>query len=672
MAEAVLGSLLAALFASLALLGFSLRHYSRAGPGLPPARLRPFRRDIRRACVRLMAWTYALCLAMAAGGAGLYALLAPTCTLRGAVLAGLAGIAACTGYRFLHLLLFNPGLIVASLPCRASRLYPLWRQLSPARLRLLPGLLAVLLLAWFWHPQWPAVFLVLAPVAAPPPTARAARSAGRTGRQPRRLNLVMIGCDSLRADHVYGAPVATPGLSALQAVGTAYRQCETACARTAPALLSLFTGCWPTTHGVRDNFLTADTLPALPTALPRLLAAAGYHTTVVSDWCGADFGKFDFGFAARDLPPDQWNLRWLIRQGPKPLRLFLSLFANGDLGRRWLPEIHFQGGVPSTGQLLERARRELTRMARRDAPFFLNVFFSTTHAPFASEYPWYATPEIRSYDGESRFALAGLTDPQEILRRQVEPQTAFELDQLWRLYRACVRQFDAAVAALRATLAALGIDDQTCVVVYADHGTDFFEHGCWGQGNAVRASHSNHVPLLLHDPRRPRAAEDGRGTRTVDLLPTLLELLDLPLPPGLDGRSLFANDPAPRTRYTETGLWVVPLPGQSPEHLAYPDLMELLVPQPTDGTLVVKPGYRQAVLAAKDRAVQRGRWKLLYEPCAGGPRLALFDTRTDPACARDIAPRHPAKVHELLVELAPFLRADGLPLPAPTGIAACV
>ena len=475
--------------------------------------------------------------------------------------------------------------------------------------------------------------------------------------------LLMIGCDTLRADHVFAPPVATPGLAALQAEATAYVRCETACARTAPALLSLFTGRWPMALGVRDNFLTEDELPALPTALPRLLEAAGYCTSVVSDWCGADFGKFDFGFGECDVPPDQWNLCWLIRQGPKPLRLFLSLFANGDLGRRVLPEIHFQGGVPSTSLLLRRAQRRLAQLANRQSPFLLNVFFSTTHAPFASEYPWYATPAVRRYGGESRFALTGLTDPQEVLRRQAEPSEAFELDQLRRLYGACVQQFDAAVSTLRATLAALGIADRTCVVVYADHGTDFFEHGCWGQGNAVRATFSNHVPLLIHDPRARHPAVDTRQARTIDLLPTLLELLGLPLPLGLDGESLLTEQRAPRASYTETGLWLTRLPGQASEHLVYPDLVELLMPRPHDGTLVVKPEYRRQVIAAKDRALERDGWKLVYEPCVGGPRLALYDTRQDPGCRQDLAHAHPARTRALLELIAPFLRADDLPLP---------
>jgi cyclase len=107
-------------------------------------------------------------------------------------------------------------------------------------------------------------------------------------------------------------------------------------------------------HGVRDNFLTADAPPTAAHPLPARLRAAGYRTVAVSDWCGADFGKFGFGFETLDLPPDQWNLRYLIRQGPKTLRLFLSLFTQGEWGRRWLPEIHYLGGVPSTSTLVAR------------------------------------------------------------------------------------------------------------------------------------------------------------------------------------------------------------------------------------------------------------------------------------------------------------------------------
>ena len=50
-------------------------------------------------------------------------------------------------------------------------------------------------------------------------------------------------------------------------------------------------------------------------------------------------GKFAFGFDYTDLPEDQWNLKYLIRQGPKDLRLFVSLFTHNRLGRLLFPEL---------------------------------------------------------------------------------------------------------------------------------------------------------------------------------------------------------------------------------------------------------------------------------------------------------------------------------------------
>src|SRR6185369_13368018 len=124
------------------------------------------------------------------------------------------------------------------------------------------------------------------------------------------------------------------------------------------------------------------------------------------------------------------------------IRLFLSLFLHNRLGRLCLPEVYFLGGVPQTSQLGHRARRTLARLSADDDPFLLNVFYSTTHPPFGTEHPFYTRFSDESYTGESKFAMARLTDPFDIIRRQGDSRQEFDLDQILALYDGCVAQFD--------------------------------------------------------------------------------------------------------------------------------------------------------------------------------------------------------------------------------------
>jgi len=661
----------------IGLLGLGLTHYGRAGPSLAREELHAHRATLLLALLRLAGWNALLLWSMASLGSLLLTGAAPLFAAPPGVLAhvvaGVLAIAAMSGFRFLHCLLYKPGLIVASFSYRPERLYRLWGLLTPGRLRALAcaGLLLGLglIAPGLWRTPSSPSLLGLALAAAllgrlplRPGVARPAPAAEGP------LNLLMIGCDTLRADRVFEHPALTPHLHALRARASAFTQCHTPCARTAPSLMSLFTGCWPQRHGLRDNFPTSDALPADLPALPALLGAAGYQTVAISDWCGADFGKFDFGFQTCDLPPDQWNLRYLMRQGPKPLRLLLALFADGEWGRRWLPEIHFLGGVPSTTRLSQRAEARLDALAADEQPFLLNVFFSTTHPPFAPEYPWYLHGSDPAYAGPSKFALAGVSDPGEILRRQAESKEAFDLAQILALYDGCVAQFDHAVGALLASLERRGLAARTLVVVYADHGTDFFEQGSWGQGNSVLGETSSRIPLLIADPRAAAPRQIDAAVRAIDLAPTLLDLLGLPPAPAMDGCSLRPwLDDAPQPSlpvYTETGLWLTTLPGQRETHLRYPAITELLeVATKGAPALRVKPCWRAAVIAAKDRALTDDGWKLVWQPLQDGVQLSLFDLRRDPECREDRLREAPARAAALLAGLAEFLNMDGLTVP---------
>lgn len=669
--------------AALALLAKSLFDFSQTGPGIQREYLQPYRSYVTGAVLRLSAWAFVLLFVMTAAGSLVYH-AASVCAGRpasaaGATLASFAGMLVLSTLQFIRKLLYNPGLLVASMHYRVSRLYPVWRLLSPKRITGFTVLCAVFafgIIACALHSLWLegrlAAFAALAGVTAcvvsvyawstwtPEPAPAKVR---RPGGPP---NILMIGSDTLRADRLNRG--LTPNIDRLRARGTLFTHCFVPCARTAPSLVSLLTGTWPQVHGIRDNFVS-DLEAKLPVeGLPALLARAGYRSAAVSDWCGADMGKFDFGFDHLDLPTDQWNLKYLIRQGPKDLRLFVSLFVHNRLGRLLLPELFYLGGVPLTTQVGRQARWLVSALADRERPFLLNAFFSTTHPPFASEYPWYTLYSTPGYAGESKFAMARLTDPFDIIRRQAEPREEFDLEQILHLYDGCVAQFDHEVGLLLGHLERCGLANDTVVVVYSDHGMEFFEHGAWGQGNSALGDFSSRVPLIVSDPRHPHAREVSTTVRSIDVAPTLLELAGLTPPASMNGSSLAGilrgtESPHDRLAYNETGVWLTDLPGQHPEHLRYPGVVELLeVPDQVSGTLAIKPKYRQSIVDAKDRSVVRGRWKLVYQPLCNGHLVRLYDTTLDPECRRDVLAKEPMVAKEMLEKLQEFLRDDDIPL----------
>ncbi len=666
----LIATLAVAAVGTAALLAKSLTDFSQTGPRIREEILTHYGRYTLFALARLSLWAFALMLFTGGGGVLVYYLLnlsmGGTWSPSLAALAAVLGVLGASGLQFVRKLRFNPGLLATSMHYRMSRFYTLWQWCTPLRIRLLQGALCstIVLLAidasWQLARQgqgaelialWSALFsyagLILC--AAWLPEAHARRAATRpVGDAP--PNILLIGSDTLRADRLgaFGYRRAlTPNIDALGMQGVLFRNCYVPCARTAPSLVSMLTGTWPHTHGIRDNFVADSEVRLNVAALPQLLKPLGYRTAVFSDWCGSDMGKFAFGFDYADLPEDQWNLKYLIRQGPKDLRLFVSLFTHNRLGRLLLPELYYLGGVPLTTQMGRRARRLVSRLAARPQPFFLNVFYSTTHPPFASEWPWYTRFADPAYSGESKFAMAKLTDPFEIIRRQGAPKEEFDLDQIIDLYDGCVAQFDDEVGRMLRHVEACGLTDNTIVVVYSDHGMEFFEHDTWGQGNSAVGDFSPRIPLVIRDPRKPGGGTIDAVVRSIDLAPTLLELAGSRPAPTMDGVSLAASLTNPALcpeldAFNETGIWVTDIPGLPEKHVRYPDLLELMeVPDGGSGTLALKVQYRDTILNAKDRMIRRGPWKLVSQPLTEGTRTMLFNVDDDPGCTRNLSAEHP-------------------------------
>jgi arylsulfatase A-like enzyme len=423
-----------------------------------------------------------------------------------------------------------------------------------------------------------------------------------------------------------------------------FDDCFVPLARTAPSLLSFFLGVLPFRHGIRDNFSHSSDLLLDVTPLPEVLKKKGYNTALISDWCGTDLTKFKLGFKWQDLPDDQWNLRYFIKQGPKDIRLFLSLFLQNRLGRLFFPEIFYLGGVPKGKYLLERSALWIKKLAKKKQPFFLTIFFSTTHPPFGSEYPYYSLYADKNYWGESKFAMSRLTNPEDIIRSQKEPKEAFDLEQIKALYDGTVTNFDDQVATLLALIKENKIDNNTIIIIYSDHGMEFFENDTWGQGNSVLSDLSYKIPLIIYHPKWTQPKNITQAVRSIDLLPTLLDMLELSTDDQYDGQSLMPmikkDERIALDIIAETGIWFSRPPGMAKTHRHYPELFEL-IDIADDGTIVLKEALKDKVYQAKDTMLISGKWKLVRLPMRDQDQFYLFDRLNDPYYKQDVSKDYP-------------------------------
>lgn len=679
---AVIGLAVAALLVVKSIIDFS-----RSGPQVQAEIEAHYQAYGAYALGRLGAWTFLISAFLSAVGVLLYALCSRALSWRfhwfWALIAGGFSFGLLTAVQFLHTLLYLPSSIIVSWNYRNSRLYPIWEQLTPQRLEILQwGLgIAAALLVLFTTLRIArrggygfaigslllAAVLVAVPLWAALP-ARISTAPLQTAAGLDRPNIIMIGSDTLRADRIGALGYSrdtTPFIDRLSQRGALFENFYVPLARTAPSLATLLTGTWPHTHGIRHNY-NADDEKTLPVAtLPQILEKAGYHTEAVTDWAGGDLGKLGFGFQAFDGPEDQWNLKYLMRQGPKDIRLFLTLFTHNRFGKTFLPELYFYAGVPMGDELTTTAKQAIASLAQGQQPFLLTLFTSNTHIPFQTQYPYYKLFTDPNYAGESKFIMSGLDSPEEIIKKQSQDETAFDVQQVVDLYDGAARSFDALVEDLVSWLDATGLSKDTLIVIFSDHGVDLFEKHTWGQGNSVMGNDpSARVPLLIIDPRRKSATRITHTTRSVDLAPTLLDLLGLTIPASMEGRSLtpYLDDPDTNLNlaaFYETGVWLGPMPGIRSDHLKYPSLLKILeIPNKQTGTMSVKPKYRDIVIRARDRMIRTDDWKLVYLPMKEGAIYWLYDLRNDPENADDVSAQYPEVFARMKERLVQWMKQD--------------
>ncbi|MFQ5718737.1 MAG: sulfatase [Acidobacteriota bacterium] len=430
-------------------------------------------------------------------------------------------------------------------------------------------------------PGLAALLALLAPLAAlggesPPPPGPAAglRDGGPTTSRSRPENVLLVTVDTTRADHLscYGYGIRTsPHIDALASTGIRFADASSVVPLTGPGHATLMTGLVPRDHGAVRNGVRIR--PEVPT-LAQIASQIGMQTAAfISGWTlSARITGLDHGFDTYD---DEMTDRYRLVNH-----------------QRW--------GDQTTDRALDWLD------AHGDTPFFLWVHLFDPHEPYRSH-----DLDLAPVPGAAPVKRSGRV-------ADYDQEIAFADAQIGRLLAALVRK---------------GLRDRTLVVLTADHGEAFGEHGENGHGRRLYQT-TQHVPLILAYPSLGQGIVPELPVSTLDVFPTILGMLEQSVPPALEGirldEAIHDSSDAQATReiYMETF------------HGARKKFWHIFGPSLTGDPLYV--------------AVRRGRWKAILDPHDG--HAELFDLSTDPGETVDVAADQSYRLRRFMPQLTSYAR----------------
>lgn len=188
---------------------------------------------------------------------------------------------------------------------------------------------------------------------------------------------------------------------------------------------------------------------------------------------------------------------------------------------------------------------------------------------------------------------------------------------LLAVYDAKVAEADRRLGRFLGTVKELGLYDRSIIVVFADHGEEFMEHGYIDHG-ATLCEHQLHVPLMIRFPNGEGRREVQEAVRTLDIFPTVFDALGLEPVEGAAGKSL----------------------------------LPLLAGEPVDLPIFAESDYR---LFVHLRSLQRHPRKLVLDLEDG--QKSLYDLAADPAELTDRAAEDARSAYEMEQAIRAWLQS---------------
>ncbi len=425
-------------------------------------------------------------------------------------------------------------------------------------------------------------------------------------------NLLLVGIDTLRADHLglagYDLPT-SPHLDRLGASGTIFADATAAAPWTLPSFASALTGRMPGLHG-------------------------GYLSGATRNMDNQPPGR---------LHDDTTTLSSHLKSlGYKTAAFYSNQFFAFGLAESF--DHHVYANRPA-GEVARMANEWMRRNA--DGPFFCFVLLNDPHEPTTPDHedlapflPRLQAQGLATADTALQPYARWGQKPGVELTRAAYPADAATMEAKaikLAVYDGTIRYVDRVIGDMQRTLEERDLARNTLVSVFSDHGEEFLDHATfahhWSHDprgiHGIGHGHSHfqellHVPWLAWGCGVPAEQRVSHPVSLLDLSPTLLTWLGLPPLPGLD------------TAATQAGGWATHLIGKS------------VADQPdSSGRLILS----EAIAFGPDLvALRQDNHKLVAH--RSGQVLALFDLLADPNETRDCAAEKPEVVLELVAQLS--------------------
>ncbi|MBD3335350.1 MAG: sulfatase-like hydrolase/transferase [Candidatus Eisenbacteria bacterium] len=446
-------------------------------------------------------------------------------------------------------------------------------------------------------PATPGLWLLGVLAIAAPPIIFGLRASGQDGVRREAAEgppVIVILMDTLRRDHLecFGYPKPTsPNLNRLAADAIAFDAATTTSNLTVPSTATLFTGLYPSTHGVlwvENAFRPGDE------TLAQAFRRAGYRTAayignpVVRPETG--FGRgFDVFYPS---PPPEWIHRRQTALEQLALRLM-----HGDYASR-------------PANLVREALFWLERDAKR--PPYLYIHFLDPHSPYSApveDAAPFLPPDTEDYIRMPPMIWDYHDRGQWCSWEEVENRpnlTPHERDVMQAFYDGEIVMVDRLLGGFFDRLRELDLYDEALIVFLSDHGEEFLDHGGWFHGLSLYEEMVG-MPLII---KLPGGAGAGRRTRLpvdmVDILPTICRLAGVRTPTRLQGED-----------HSEDVLALAAGRGR--------------VERPT--SFIERPPHLYGL--------RMGRWKVIQKTALGETQLQLFDLENDPGETEDATAAYP-------------------------------
>jgi arylsulfatase A-like enzyme len=275
----------------------------------------------------------------------------------------------------------------------------------------------------------------------------------------------------------------------------------------------------------------------------------------------------------------------------------------------------------------------------RNVPFFAHLHVQDPHDPFEPYPPYdnmWADPnyreqfeqhskQVRKFISDPLMKAFGMPTDTELAAAKIDAEKYVDQEIGW--YDGSIRALDAEVGRLLERLAELELEDKTLIAFVSDHGEEFLEHGRHFHGQSVYGE-LNRVPMILKGPGVAQGIRVSETVESIDLMPTILDLVGLDPPAEVQGQSLISLISSPAGQTATKSFRARPV---FTEKAA---IVQGAGPAPRD--------------TAAYSVIDDG-WKLVRHiaPPPGTPEKELFNHDADPLNLNDVAAANPELVERL-------------------------